>query len=330
MSTNSSDYSEYTDFASDDWNGWEASVIKHQLAIAEEGLERYAKFEYATNKLVPVSNCRFLPLIQKTIEGLIAGKVYTISLRVKYGDADRAKAQLSWNIDNHLYLQADLQAENEWQNFVVDFRATKPQHVLTLGSVEPECAPVDIAFDDIRIYPHVVEIDFEAEKDNNLARPGEHVKLQHFILHNQGGKNASKTGVEKTEVSVKGMAAGKGVVLADSQSTDNQRASLELHGEYGYIEFAWTQVHYDCKVEFYEDNKALAKPLHTMSVTGNGTPTHFWIKYRAEEDKLVRKIVFHTTDNSFIDYMTLKSAAVLTSRDKTEEPKPESSQSTRG
>jgi hypothetical protein len=190
---------------------------------------------------------------------------------------------------------------------------------LTLGSVEPEEGVVRIDFDDIRLYPHVVEIDFENE-ETKLIQPGESLKLRHFTLHNQGGKNGSEMGVKNTDKTVPGMSEKKGIILAKSQSSDRQRAVFELNGEYGYIQFAWTQVHYDCTVSFHDD--LAADPLHTIDVKGTEpvSPLNYWVRYRSNEGKLVKYIVFNTIDNSLIDFMTMKSHSILTSHDKNSPP----------
>ncbi|QHG63434.1 hypothetical protein [Pseudomonas putida] len=315
MTTKHADYSECTKFSDNQWNDWKLSEQKRCLSLKEENLNTYASLYSAPNDLPSHSSCQATPLIRKTITNLVPGNIYAISLLAKRPQTNGIATQLSWSIDDVFYHRSDLKKTDEWERFIVDFRATASEHTLTLGSVEPEKGKAQIDFDEIRFYPCKAEIDFEIEQ-SQIIESGRSAKLRHFTVHNQGGEKGSEIRVANTDRPVDGMSDKQAILLAKSQSTDKQRAVFELNGEYSYIEFAWTQIHHNSTASFH--NKLEAAALCTIS-TENLEPTsslNYWIKYRSNEGELIKYIVLSTQDHSYIDFMTMKSASVLTSHDK--------------
>jgi hypothetical protein len=99
MTTNPADHSERTQFSDKQWNDWSHSKQKRCLSLEEQNFNTYVSLSSAPNDLSPPSCYQATPLIRKTIENLIAGNIYAISLLAKRPQIDGAPTQLSWSIE---------------------------------------------------------------------------------------------------------------------------------------------------------------------------------------------------------------------------------------
>ncbi|WP_349976488.1 hypothetical protein [Pseudomonas sp. WHRI 8519] len=313
MTMPTTDYSEHTTFTEKEYNGWNAIRSKHSLTFNTANESNiYVEYNSPAN-LPPLPQHDGVLLIQKTISGLIAGHLYSISLRVKRFPKDPVP-HLTWYIDDTVQHRSRLENHHDWQRFVVDFRATAPTHTLTLGSFEPDNTHVHFAFDDIRIYPHVLHINFEEQPHGEqLILPGQSLVLPHLTLRHVSSKNGAKTGIEIVNQPVENRAEGKALVLSKGQSSDESKVALDLNGEYGYMAFAWSLIHYTGSVSFFTSTEP--DPLRTINLESDGTPQHFLVRFRSPSGKPITRVEFTSQDHSYIDFILLKTHAVLSAHD---------------
>jgi len=292
-------YSEHTSFSNDNWNGWAIIEPRHSMKFIHEAQNTYVGVNISPPPLPLPDHYKGTLLIHKQITDFIAGECYTISLRAKRLSNTVKRPQLSWYIDSTFKSSLNFERKNEWQNFVIPFKATQSTHVLTLGSDHG----VEFALDDIRIFPHNLRIDFEDETPVTL-RPGEEHPLRHFTLRNVRSKNSAITGIREVDKPVTGMAVGKALILAQGQSSDNQVVQIDLNGEYHSIEFFWTQLHYKATVSFFTTNGKLIEPV---AYDGGWEGRNFQVIYTSPKSKPISRLQFDVQDNSYIDFFTLKT-----------------------
>ncbi|EKT4559471.1 hypothetical protein QEM42_000609 [Pseudomonas putida] len=313
MTLPTTDYSEHTTFTDKAYNGWNAIRSGHSLTFNTANQSNiYVEYDSPPN-LPPLPRHDGVLLIQKTISGLVQGHLYSISLRVKRFPKDPVP-HLTWYIDDTVQHRSKLENHQDWQRFVVDFRATSPTHTLTLGSFEPDNTHVHFAFDDIRIYPHVLHINFEEQPGEQLILPGQSLVLPHFTLHHLSSNYGSKTGIETVNETVENMAEGKAIVLSKGQSSDSNKIALDLNGEYGYMQFAWSLIHYEGSVSFFTSTEP--DPLKTINLASDGTPKHFLVSFRSPYGKPITRVECTSKDHSYIDFILLKTHAVLSAYDR--------------
>ncbi|MFF5865073.1 hypothetical protein [Pseudomonas sp. NPDC012596] len=293
-------YSEHTSFSNDNWNGWAIIEPRHSMKFIHEAQNTYVGVNISPPPLPLPDHYKGTLLIHKQITDFIAGECYTISLRAKRLSNTVKRPQLSWYIDSTFKSSLNFeQKKNEWQHFVIPFKATQSTHVLTLGSDHG----VEFALDDIRIYPHVLRIDFEDETAVTL-RPGEEHPLRHFTLRNVSSKNGAITGIRRVDITKPGKAQGMALILAQSQSSDDQIVQLDLNGEYHSIEFAWTQLDFPATVSFFTSN---GKPIKELTYGGPGKDKDFEVKFTSPEPTPIARVQFNIKDNTYIDFITLKT-----------------------
>ncbi|WP_416466163.1 hypothetical protein [Pseudomonas sp. LFS044] len=291
-------YSEHTSFFNDNWNGWAIIEPRHSMKFIHEAQNTYVGVSIASPPLPLPEHYEGSLLIHKEAN-FIAGECYTISLRAKRLSDTVKSPQLSWYIDSTIKYRSTFKANDEWQNFVISFKATQSTHVLTLGSDHE----VEFALDDIRMFPHVLKIDFEDEAAVILG-PGEESPLRHFTLRNVSSENGSITGIRKVDITKPGKAEGMALILAQSQSSDNQVVQLDLNGEYHSIEFFWTQLHHQATVSFFTTN---GKLIDELPYSGTGEVRDFEVKFTSPESKPITRVQFNIKDHSYVDFITLKT-----------------------
>ncbi|AJQ50676.1 MULTISPECIES: hypothetical protein [Pseudomonas] len=291
-------YSEHTSFSNNNWNGWTIIEPSHALKFINEAQNTYVRVNTSPPLLPLPDHYEGMLLIHKEVTSFIAGECYTIALRAKCLSDTVKSPQLSWYIDSTIKHRSNFKANGEWQHFVIPFKATQSTHILTLGSdLEGE-----FALDDIRIFPHVLNIDFEDEEAVDIP-PNEERPLRHFTLRN-ASSNGEITGIRNVERTKPGMAVGKALILARNQSTANQVVQLDLYGEYHNIEFFWTQLHSQATVSFFTpDGKLIEKVSHEGGAGGRD----FQVSYTSPKSKPISRLQFDVKDHSYIDFMTLKA-----------------------
>lgn len=178
-------FHDHTDFNSANWNGWQTDLGDEQLGlVADEG-------GFYLNYTVPDSSEASRVLLSKVFGRLQPGKDYVLSVRLSRGkEVGTGSQHVHFCIDGVAYDRWEIERD-EWQRFVLRFKASKQIHTVELRYEYEAYSSVsggNFVLDDLNLYctdgpeQEVDRTDFDTDDWNGWERETNGLKLTRIAL----------------------------------------------------------------------------------------------------------------------------------------------------